>query len=104
MDGEGNKGVELEEGDYKGRCCRPPQDMGCKEQEGLHGDGEGGVLLVVVDHLDVPFTTCFCDSHETGEDATDLHETGEGRVCQSSHQGDVGHWKIRYLMEKKQLN
>ena len=31
MDGIGDEGIESEEGDNKGRCCRSPQNVGGKE-------------------------------------------------------------------------
>ena len=81
MDGQGDEGVEFEEGDHKGRDCCSPKDVWCKEQQALCGDGESwekkGILIHINNLCKMTFAADLGNRRKTGEDSANLHELRE---------------------------
>ena len=79
MDGEGDEGVDLEEGDNKCHCCRSPKHVWCKEQQGLQGGAKcwEDCLIIITILYKITFTAYLGNRRKTGEDSANLHKLGE---------------------------
>ena len=86
-DGEGDDGVNLEEGCNNCCCCCPEHYVGCKEQKSLQGVKLSGTnllvfVMIITFEVCIEVPICAGPSHSqyTGKDTGNLHDQGKGVI------------------------